>query len=315
MLGGRDTAAHFLQDLASAVRAQIATDAEFCEALLSSRKMVGSVGRSADDADSGDAIESAREAAVATIVADIAVGVSRTVHGGDSFVAAHELLTRGGLVFLAAETGAQPPAEILIRGSRASITAVNVYRAAHMETSGDAQSDGDAANSASAGVSIWARLRCTVREEIHYSFEDSKKVTTGPAVSATTREPIPPPQPPPPTFAFSGFFRGFSKVSEAAAAIPKAVMPEFPALEPAAVPRDIVVPTAAVSDQSDATAADSLAAIAPREAGEATNTTAANHQELPTTEVEQPIEQLSLRASSLRWLDIIARVCNVPEKG
>lgn len=309
MLGGRDTAARFLQELAGAVRTQIATDADFCEALLSSRKTRGSVGRSANEADSLDAIESAREAAVATIVADIAVGVSRTVHGGDSFVAAHELLTRGGLVFLAAETGAQPPAEILIRGSRASITAVNVYRAAHMETSGDAQSDGDAANSANAGVSIWARLRCTVREEIHYSFEDSKKLAAGPAATATTREPIPPPQPPPTVFAFSGFFRGFSKGSDAAVA--KSITPDLPVIEPAMAPGDVVLPTAAISEQSDATAADSVAAVAPREAEGAAMP--ASNQELPTPEVEERIVQL--KASSLRWLDIIARVCNVPEKG
>ena len=327
-LGGRGAAARFLQDLASVVRAQVATDADFCESLVvvggytADTNVTGGGGEGVVDV--GEPIESAREATVAAIVADIAVGVSRTVHGGDSFVAAHELLTHGGLVFLAAETGAQPPAEVLVRGARASISAVNVYRAAHMEPSAvddEGNSGGGIFAANRAGVAVWARLRCTVREEIQYSIidvvaeEEKRKKKVEEELREKERErltrgPTPPPPPPPAPFAFSGFLRGFSRVgsggsssssnisstvaSDGVAGLADTHHAQIPSshqveIETVPVPVVPVVPVVATETF--------LPPSSP-----------------PTVAVKSRLLP-DVKTSALRWLDIVARVLDEPERG
>lgn len=105
----------------------------------------------------------AAAAVAAAVSADLLVACSRSVHGGDSFAAAHGLAARGcgggGLLFLAADTGAQPPAEIILRGDSVALCCVNVYRVC-----ADAGGEG--------GVAVWGLLRCTVREEAVYTLEE-----------------------------------------------------------------------------------------------------------------------------------------------
>jgi hypothetical protein len=98
------------------------------------------------------------------VAADLLVACSRSSHGGDSFAAAHGLTARGcgggGLLFLAADTGAQPPAEVMLRGASVALCCTNVYRVCADAPPGEG------------AVAVWGLLRCTVREEALYALEE-----------------------------------------------------------------------------------------------------------------------------------------------
>ena len=97
------------------------------------------------------------------VVADLLVGLSRTQHGGDSFSCLHGLLPRDGVSFLVADTGTQPPAEVLLRGLTATVNAVNTFKLMGLGAEAG-RGDGDVEFS-----SPWALLRCTLREEIVFA--------------------------------------------------------------------------------------------------------------------------------------------------
>jgi hypothetical protein len=77
--------------------------------------------------------DSVREDIVQFVVSEVLIAAARTATGGESFAQTHSL-SQHPLVFLAAESGAQSPADIIVQERTISIGSTNSFKICHMRT-------------------------------------------------------------------------------------------------------------------------------------------------------------------------------------